>query len=200
MSWPVWGRTRSVRMCSDGRSPAAARDSIRRKQAFDGRRRTYWRSADAIGGQGWGLIELDLDSVPDERLESGRPIGSEPAAVDVLPAAAFDGSPVHAVDGQGAGGRRPGRVMDRVRLWRGPRDRGAELHHPAVGWPRAPEHDPGGEGSVQLRPLRERRQNRRHCQDRAGHGTPFLRDRALGQSSALAAPRRRADRPSRAMR
>lgn len=80
-------------MCSDGRSPAAARDSIRRKQAFDGRRRTYWRSADAIGGQGWGLIELDLDSVPDERLESGRPIGSEPAAVDVLPAAAFDGSP-----------------------------------------------------------------------------------------------------------
>ena len=49
--------------------------------------------SDTIGGQGWGLIELDLDSVPDERLESGRPIGSEPAAMNVPPASAFDGSP-----------------------------------------------------------------------------------------------------------
>ena len=48
--------------------------------------------SDAVGGQGWGLIELDFDSVPPEHLEGGLPIGSEPAAVNVPPASAFDGS------------------------------------------------------------------------------------------------------------
>jgi ABC-type polysaccharide/polyol phosphate transport system ATPase subunit len=55
----------------------------------------FWRvlaMSEAVAGQGWGVIELDLDSVPAERLDGGRPIGSAPAAGSVPVAAAFDGS------------------------------------------------------------------------------------------------------------
>ena len=56
----------------------------------------FWRVlalSDTVKGQAWGVIELDFDSVPVERLDGGRAIGSEPAAMNVPVAAAFDGSP-----------------------------------------------------------------------------------------------------------
>ncbi len=65
----------------------------------------FWRllaKSEAIGG-GWGVIELDFDVVPAETLDGGQAIGSEPAAVNVPPSAAFDGSPfTHWVSKEGA--------------------------------------------------------------------------------------------------
>jgi len=55
-----------------------------------------WRllaRSDSVAGRPWGLSELDFDSVPAERLDEGRAIGSDPAAMNVPVAAAFDGSP-----------------------------------------------------------------------------------------------------------
>jgi ABC-type polysaccharide/polyol phosphate transport system ATPase subunit len=49
--------------------------------------------SDSVAGRPWGLIELDFDSVPAEHLDGGRAIGSEPVAMNVPVAAAFDGSP-----------------------------------------------------------------------------------------------------------
>jgi ABC-type polysaccharide/polyol phosphate transport system ATPase subunit len=55
----------------------------------------FWRVlalSDPVKAPAWGVIEVDFDIVPVERLGS-RAIGSEPAAVNVPASAAFDGSP-----------------------------------------------------------------------------------------------------------
>jgi ABC-2 type transport system ATP-binding protein/lipopolysaccharide transport system ATP-binding protein len=56
----------------------------------------FWRllaRSDVVGGGAWGLMELDFDIVPPESWEGGRAIGSEPAAANVSPSAAFDDNP-----------------------------------------------------------------------------------------------------------
>ena len=77
-------------------SPAAQRPS---RQSFTvppiGPARS-WRVialSDPVAGRGWGLIELDFDSVPVERWDGGRAIGSEPSATNCPAGCAFDGSP-----------------------------------------------------------------------------------------------------------
>lgn len=49
--------------------------------------------SDTVKGQAWGVVELDFDTVPVERLAGGRAIGSEPATLIFPVANAFDGSP-----------------------------------------------------------------------------------------------------------
>jgi ABC-type polysaccharide/polyol phosphate transport system ATPase subunit len=49
--------------------------------------------SDPVAGRRWGLIELDFDSVPVERWDGGRAIGSEPSATNCPAGCAFDGSP-----------------------------------------------------------------------------------------------------------
>lgn len=56
----------------------------------------FWRllaKSDTIGGGGWGVMELDFDTVPPENWQGGRAIGSVPAALNVPPEAAFDDNP-----------------------------------------------------------------------------------------------------------
>lgn len=56
----------------------------------------FWRllaKSDSVGGGGWGVMELDFDSVPPENWQGSRAIGSEPAAPNVPVDAAFDDSP-----------------------------------------------------------------------------------------------------------
>jgi len=49
--------------------------------------------SDAVADGAWGLVEVDFDSMPAERLDGGRAIGSEPVAMHFPVASAFDGSP-----------------------------------------------------------------------------------------------------------
>jgi ABC-2 type transport system ATP-binding protein len=55
----------------------------------------YWRllaKSAPLGGCGWGLIEFDLDTVPPESFQGGRPIGSMPSSPGTRVESAFDDS------------------------------------------------------------------------------------------------------------